>query len=752
MFFPARQCNLTTKMRPFFCCLIFLLPILSWAKYSPEQEKAIDSLQNIVAQGGHDSTIINAWVALDYIIYKEDPELDIRLNEMIDSLCQENLQNPLSEAERRFFQVKSSFALNGLGLIYRNRGEYEQAVDLFNRSGELARQAGEVERETKALGNMGRVYLMQGDFDEALRWYQKGLDRSIEEGFRVGTARGYMFLGLVHKAQGDHEAALEDYQNSLEHWTDGDNPAEVASVYSNIAQIMIVQGDLKNAIIHTTSALQVFEANGDYWSVANTYAEIGSIYMMQKDYPRALENYEKSMAIAEKAEYMQGVSLAWASIGEIHLDKGDSTAALDAFFQALEINRSISDKPKIGGNLNQIGTYYRLHGDLDTALVYIQQGLEIREEIGDENGKAGSLLELARAYGAKGASAKAIAHAEEALGIARSAGSINLIRDASRVLYQEYRDQGRTVQALAMHEQYIYARDSIESESNHKEIVRQEYRSAYERKALVDSLAFVQREAVKDLEIENQRVGLSRQRILLGFSLVAVLLLVALGVVFYRGKKRSDLLLHNILPEEVAKELKAHGHSQARDFEEVTILFTDFVGFTKLSSQVSASELVQEIDTCFSAFDRIIEKYGLEKIKTIGDAYMAAGGLPQPGKVGAAEVIKAGLEMQAFMQDRYQRKTSQGKKAFEMRAGIHTGPAVAGIVGVKKFQYDIWGDTVNIASRMESNGEINEVNISQATYLRVQSEKSFRFESRGKVEVKGKGEMEMFFVMSANNN
>ena len=201
-------------------------------------------------------------------------------------------------------------------------------------------------------------------------------------------------------------------------------------------------------------------------------------------------------------------------------------------------------------------------------------------------------------------------------------------------------------------------------------------------------------------------------------------------------KKKSDDLLLNILPEEIAEELKLNGQSEAKLFENVTVLFTDFVNFTGIGEKMSPKELVQELHLRFTAFDAIMDKYGLEKIKTIGDAYLAVGGLPIKRTDHAEKVIEAALELQHYIQ--------QKDSKFQVRIGVHSGAVVAGIVGVKKFAYDIWGDTVNTASRMESSSEPGKINISETTFNLIKDK--FNCTPRGKIEVKGKGEIDMYFV------
>ena len=208
-----------------------------------------------------------------------------------------------------------------------------------------------------------------------------------------------------------------------------------------------------------------------------------------------------------------------------------------------------------------------------------------------------------------------------------------------------------------------------------------------------------------------------------------------------REKKRSEDLLLNILPSEVADELKDKGTAEARYFDHVTVMFTDFVNFTQASEQMNPQQLIDELHTCFKAFDEITGKYNIEKIKTIGDAYLAVCGLPVADPMHAQRVVQAALDINEFMR---QRRQQLGDRTFEIRIGIHSGSVVAGIVGVIKFAYDIWGDAVNIAARMEQGGEAGRVNISQDTYELVKEQ--YQCTYRGDLSAKNKGELSMYFV------
>ncbi len=207
---------------------------------------------------------------------------------------------------------------------------------------------------------------------------------------------------------------------------------------------------------------------------------------------------------------------------------------------------------------------------------------------------------------------------------------------------------------------------------------------------------------------------------------------------------KSDALLLNILPEEIARELKAFGRSYARRHENVSVLFADICGFTSIAENLPADLLVTQLDELFRGFDFIIGKYDLEKIKTIGDCYMCAGGLPEENGNHALKCVMAGLDMQQFVSDLSRSKLIQGLPMFEIRVGINTGSVISGVVGTTKFVYDIWGETVNLASQMEQLCDVGQVNVSDSTYSLLNGE--LLCEHRGEITTKNGRPVNMYFV------
>ena len=260
---------------------------------------------------------------------------------------------------------------------------------------------------------------------------------------------------------------------------------------------------------------------------------------------------------------------------------------------------------------------------------------------------------------------------------------------------------------------------------------------------------------LRESEVKRQR--LAKNAFSIGFILVFILAFAIYRN--YRIKAKSNRILDrknleieglllNILPVEVAAELQTTGQATPKHYDNVSVLFTDFKGFTSIADKMSPEEVVEELNTCFVAFDNIIGKYNLEKIKTIGDSYMCAGGIPGHDPDHVCNMIKASLEMLAFIESYNKNRLEKELPVWDIRIGVHVGPVVAGVVGKKKYAYDIWGSTVNIASRMESNGYPGLVNISAATYEQIKDQ--YTCNHRGKIYAKNVGDIDMYFVSHEN--
>lgn len=514
---------------------------------------------------------------------------------------------------------------------------------------------------------------------------------------------------------------------------------QMARARSQMGVLDIYRGNYPSALASIQSALTIYERMGSNEGIAECHNNIGSIYYAQKDYGRARVSYGKGLVIREQGSDRRALGISLNNMGDVSEKLGELESALEYHNASLAIWDELGSVSGRAMSLNHIAECMEKLGDIEEALRVTRQ---VHRELLESNGSGLSStivgIRIGHLLNKLGRPMDARRWCTEAYETALSVDSRQEVQKSCLCLFEAFQQLGMPAEALHYFQQHVVIRDSIFGQSMTKEVTRLEMNYAFEKKQLADSLRFVAESQLQHERIQRQRIGLVSTGSML-------LLAAALGFAIYTGKRKSDSLLLNILPEATARELKRSGSAQARYFESVTVLFTDFKGFTAISENMQASQLVADLHECFSVFDHICEKHGIEKIKTIGDAYMAAGGLPIPNGTHAQDVVNAALEMAAFVAEGKLRKQALGQPFFEVRIGIHTGPVVAGIVGVRKFQYDIWGDTVNTASRMESSGEVGKVNISEATYKLVKDQ--FACEYRGKVEAKGKGRLGMYFVM-----
>lgn len=576
---------------------------------------------------------------------------------------------------------------------------------------------------------------------------------TVDKDYDKGTVDVLNMMGYAFFNSGQYPQALASYKEGLEIAKRINDKNGMADILLRTGFIYHDNGDLIKAIDYYQRSEAIFLELKAEDGLGSIYNEFGSIYKEQEDYAKSHEYYEKSLAICEKREGNSHCSAQYNNIGSLLFDQEKYVEARSYFQKSLTICENNNDQMGISSALAGIGNTYSAAGNLDKAFEYLDKARILAVEIDNVQGQAKNLLDLAEIFIKQKSFRKALRYSDQSLYLSKSLNDLNDQMEAYECLYESFKGLGNTRKALEYFELSQTIRDSLNASNTAKKLQNIEF----QKRVTADSLLQVERDLKVEMAHRTEVRGKEKNRnIAIGAGLFFLLLAGGFygrwryvkksKAIIEKEKDRSDNLLLNILPSEIAEELKIKGKADARDFDLVSILFTDFKGFTKVSEKLSAQELLQEINHCFKAFDHICGKFGIEKIKTIGDAYMAAGGLPVPSDTSVKNTVLAALEMQHFISERIIEKHALNETPFEMRLGIHSGPVVAGIVGVKKFQYDIWGDTVNTASRIESSGEIGKVNISQSTFELLKNDPDFSFEHRGKIEAKGKGEIDMYFV------
>lgn len=595
------------------------------------------------------------------------------------------------------------------------------------------------------LNQLARSYVNdKPDTSITIAYIAKKLAREI--GFNRGLALANKNVGMGHYLKGQYLEALSAWDEALRVFTLMNDKRGIANMLSNQAAIYFNQGDDAKSLELDLKSLKISEEINDSLRIVTSLNNIGTLYLnKQATYKKALEYFLKAYQLSKAIQDQYLIGTATVNLGATYYNLNDDNKALYFLQEALV---AFDGTPDLPGALNQMGKIYIRKKDFNKALNTHRKAFEYAKKLDTKLDMTKSLIGMAECYLDQKDANQAIAVYQEALNIALPLRLTTEIREIYEGLSEAYSEKSDFKNAFNYQKLLLEIKDTIYNVNTDKKLGLLQFNFDLEKKESKIKLL------TKDAEIKQKEI--SRQKIVRNSFIGGFIVVLLFAGVFFKQrnrigkeKKRSENLLLNILPEEVAEELKEKGEAEARLMEEVTVLFTDFKGFTAMSEKVSPKQLVRDIHECFSAFDQIMEKYGIEKIKTIGDAYMAAGGVPvaQPGI--ATNIVKAAFEMRDFIDEGKARKIANNLPFFEIRIGIHTGPVVAGIVGIKKFQYDIWGDTVNTASRMESSGEPGKINISASTYELVKDE--FKCEYRGKITAKGKGDIDMYFVEPKEN-
>ena len=555
---------------------------------------------------------------------------------------------------------------------------------------------------------LGKIGIEETNPERKLRFSELLIAKAIKDSSFNFLYQGYLQKGNALQLKGNNAEAIKAYFKSLDYANRTNDEKGIGSLMISIAGTYSAMENSNNAQAYYRKGLQLLRKVDDSIKIATALLNAGDDFFISGKPDSAYIYTKESEIIFEKISYPLGKAYSLGNLGMIYAEQGKDILAEVNINNAIGILEELEDYYPITVYLTYMADIYLRKNDFPTALNYAKRSLE-----------------LATLYGLK-----------------------EQIGEANLKLAELYEVKGDQATSYTYYKAHIAYRDSVINVEKVQQIA--DLRTEHE----------VSQKQI-ELDLSDQR-GKNQRNISIGIGIVLCLIgILAFGLfrrnTFIRKTKqiieeerdRSDNLLLNILPEETAAELKTNGIVKAKKYDAVTVLFTDFKGFTSYSEKLSPEALVETISFYFSKFDAIIEKYGLEKIKTIGDAYMCAGGMHDNTKDHAHRMVAAAFEIAAFVEET-KKDVDASELTFDIRIGINTGPVVAGVVGTKKFAYDIWGDAVNVASRMESMSEPGRINISENTYTLIKEDAECEY--RGKIEVKNRGMMKMYFVNSMNTD
>jgi adenylate cyclase len=530
-------------------------------------------------------------------------------------------------------------------------------------------------------------------------------------------------------------------------------PDKLCEVYALMGRCYADLGDVKKSFDAYQLGIQYGEKyrNG---SIGRVYRNFAILQSQMGDLDNAMDKFEKSLKFETMVGNKGGIVLSLEGISGIFAQKNQLVEAEKKLLDAIEIGKNgvvPSDMITIWGNLGQVQIELKKY---DEAKKSLTNCLILSEKFNNKSYQTSVLSILGQLELELKNNEKAISYlkkAEELMGETEIyEAKMGLLQNLS----EAYSNVGNFAQAYKYQKSLFDLRDTVFSKDRLQTVrdLEAKYQSEQKDKTL----------ALNEAELTAKTATIDRQKAWSYTFGLGLLMTGLLAYSWYRSsmrfrsfnrelkeaKKKSDDLLLNILPASVAEELKINQRAKSLRFENATVLCTDFKDFTGISERMEPEALVALIDDYFRAFDAICLKFGVEKIKTIGDAYLCVGGLPDKEQGKPLMVIKAAHAFQQVVEQLKKEKSAAGLPFFECRIGIHTGAVVAGIVGANKFQYDIWGDTVNVATRMEQVGEVGKINISAATFELVKNDLTAQY--RGEIPVKGKGEVGMYFLNEIN--
>lgn len=582
-----------------------------------------------------------------------------------------------------------------LGLGYLKLNEYETTMKHLQESYSLSLENDYSRLAGHSKNGYGMVWLTLNDYTKALQSFQKSLDFFSQTGDLQGKAYATSNLGAVYDGLASYDLALENYLEAVRLNESLDNKEEMATNYNNIGTVHASQNNFEMAFEYYTKAVTLFEELDSKEGLAYTYSNLGQFFYHYAYYDEAYGFYLKALRLNIELDNKNDLADSFNNIASIFEIKENYSKATEYYQNALDIYQELKNLEGAIHVTNNLGTVEHKNKNYERALELHTSAFEASKALGYNKGLEASILNLSMDY-------EALDKKSEAIDF--------------KSLYIELQ---KVILAEEQNEHIVNAQIVYETEKKDAEIEQQ------------------------SKEIKAQADKVRRQLIIIGVAIAIILMVTVLGYMIYKERQKSEQLLLNILPKKVADDLKLYGKTEPEYFENCSVYFSDIVNFTSTSESLEPAYLIEELNDLFTTFDTIMATYGCERIKTIGDAYMAVSGMPLPEEDHAEKMVDAALDILDALKSRGQ----SAEINWSIRIGIHSGNIVGGVVGVKKYLYDVFGDTINTASRMESNSESMRLNISLSTYdlIKNQTDK-YIFTERSPIEVKGKGLLKMYFL------
>lgn len=584
--------------------------------------------------------------------------------------------------------------------------------------------------------------------EEAKNYGIQAMNLAEKLDYQKGLALAYKNIGLSFYTLGKYQETIGYFEHSLKVFEFIGDIEGKAMILNNIGSVYYNKGEDDKALDNYFKSYEVAQQLGDKTRIATALSNIGGVYHNKAaTREKALEYFLKSLKLAEEAEDKNVTGGASVNLGEVYQELNKDDSAMFYFKKSLKAYKNTVD---ISYPLNDIGKIYEKKGDYRNAVNYHTEAYNAAKQFDSKLDMAQSQLGLGRTFIKSQNYKEGVRSFSEAMSISMDISSKKELDSAYAGLALAYFKLNDFNNAYEYQKLYSNLADTLNNLTLADKLTNLQTNFEIQQRQNQINL-LTKDKALQELDLRRQKIV--KNSFGAGFAMIIIITVIIYRN--YRSKVKTNQLLDkqkeqieqlvlNILPADVATELQTNGHSTPRYYESVSVLFTDFKSFTRHADALSPQEVVSELNACFIAFDDIMEKHNLEKIKTIGDSYMCAGGIPVKNDVHPINIVKAGIDIREFMKKRNELRKERNLEPWDLRIGIHTGPLVAGVVGRKKYAYDIWGGTVNIASRMESNGEPGQINISAETYQLIKEKYECTY--RGKIYAKNIGEIDMYFI------